>query len=87
MESARVGVAEKRLELRQPQPWVRDDLVEPLHQDALGQGRQVGEIGVLGARPEHVAVGGRAPDGVADQRAQTRSLVLAQLLVRPAVAL
>ena len=87
VQGPRVGASEERLEVGQVQPPVGDDAIELLHEHALRQGRQVRELGPLGAGAERGAVVRGALDRVADQPAEALSLVLDQLLARPGVAL
>ena len=87
IQGAGVRAREKRLEVGQVQATIRDDAVELLHEHTLGQGRQIGELGPLGSRPERRAVVRGALDRVADQPAEAPSLVVDELRARPAVAL
>jgi hypothetical protein len=84
IQGAGVGAREERLEIAQTQAPIRDDAVELLHEHALGQGRKLGELGPLGARPERRPVVRGALDRVADQPAEALSLVVGEPLARPA---
>ena len=87
IERSGVGAREEQFELGHAKAPVGDDPIELLHQHALGERRQVGELRRLGAGPERLAVVRGVRDGVADQGAGSLPLVVDELLARPAVAL